>query len=263
MVEIKIRIENNKKPQLNVYALRKFNGASKNMFKAGLFGLWGFLKLSTLLIVFFLLVGFYFWGEKAKEIARPWIEESRKTGVVSYGEGIWNKMKGIQNMRDERAQRAMELAGATKIVTEKANRYSLAVPESWTAEYFALGGGGQMSKIILTSPVFQERKEGTDIFIDNGARLTIQAIRGEQSSVKAEDGGHGKNLIRKAATFVSGMGLNYHAIKDPLVKKGEVYDLHVLFGGNTYLFRYVFSPEKFNGGEFTFQEMLVSLKFGK
>lgn len=233
------------------------------MLKNKLFGLWGFLKLSTLLIVFFLLLGFYFWGEKAKVVMKPWIEESRKIGLVKYGEEVWGKMKGIQNMRDDRAQRSLELVGERKVVKEKTNRYSLEVPDSWTVEHSALGSGGQMSKIILTSPGFAERKEGMDIFVDNGARLTIQAIRGEQASAKAEDGGHGKNLIRKETAFVPGMDVKYHAIKDSLVKVGEVYDMHVLFGGNTFLFRYEFNPEKFNGGEFTFQEILTTLKFGK
>lgn len=233
------------------------------MFKIGLYGLWGFLKVSILLIAFFLLVGFYFWGEKAKEVARPWIEEARKTSVAVFGEKMWNKMKGIQELNENRNQRALELVGQPKTITEKSGRYSLAVPETWTAEYPAAGAGGQLSQIILTSPNFAERKEGVDIFIDNGARLTIRAIRGEQSSAKANDGGHGKNLIRKVGANIPGIGADYHVIKDPLVKKGEVCDLHILSGGNTYLFRYEFNPEKFNGGEFTFQEMLVSLKFGK
>jgi hypothetical protein len=233
------------------------------MFKNGLYGLWGFLKLSTLLIVFFLLLGFYFWGEKAKEILKPWVEESRKTGVVQYGEGVWNKMKGIQDLQNQKTQRSLELVGETKVITEKANRYSLSIPETWTAQYFSAGSGGQLSKIVLTSPNFQERKEGKNIFVDNGARLTIQSIRGEQASAKAEDGGHGKNLIRKDFAYIEGMSVNYHVIIDPLVKLGQVFDLHVPFGGNTFLLRYEFNPEKFNGGEFTFQEVTSSLKFGK
>lgn len=233
------------------------------MFKNGLYGVWGFLKLSTLLIIFFLLLGFYFWGEEAKVVMKPWAEESRKTGAVRYLEEVWGKMKGIQGMRDDRAQRSLELVGETKLITEKSNRYNLAVPETWTAEYFGAGAGGQLSKIILTSTNFQERKEGADIFIDNGARLTIRTISGEQSSARASDGGHGKNLIRKNAANIPGMGVDYHVIKDPSVKKGEILDAHILSGGNTHLFRYEFNPEKFNGGEFTFSEMLVSLKFGR
>lgn len=233
------------------------------MFKNGLYGLWGFLKLSTLIVIFFLLLGFYFWGEEIKKIVRPWIEESRKIEIVEYGEGMWGKMKGIQEMRDERAQRALELVGEKKTINEKSSRYLLSVPETWTAEHLGAGGGGQLSKIILISSNFQERKEGNDVFIDNGARLTIQSIRGEQASAKSSDGGHGRNLIRKNAANISGMSVDYHAVKDSLVKKGEVLDLHIIFEKNTYLFRYEFNPEKFNGGEFTFQEMLGSLKFGK
>ena len=234
------------------------------MLRNKFFGLWGFLKLSTLLIVFFLMLGFYFWGEKAKEVARPWIEESRRDGgMVFYGEGIWNKMKGIQSARDKQSQRSLELVGGRKVIKEKSNRYSLEVPEAWIPQYLALGSGGQMSKIILTSPSFVEKKEGTLISIEDGARLTISAIRGEQFSAKAEDGGHGSNLLRKEAAFVPGMGLSYHAIQDSSVKKGNVFDLHVLFEGNTYLFRYEFNSEKFDGGEFTFQELISTLKFGK
>lgn len=231
------------------------------MFKAGIYGLWGFLKLSTLLVVFFLLLGFYFWGEKAKEVARPWIEESRKSGIIFYGEGIWSKMKGMQKFQDNRAQRALELVGQNKVVTEKSNRYSLVVPESWKVENFFGAAGGQMSKIILTSPNFKEHEEGKDIFYDDGAQLVIQTIQGEQSSAKVADSGHGKNLIRKNSANIEGMSAEYHVIKDSLVKKGEVYDLHIIFEGNTYFFRYVFNPEKFNGGEFTFEDLLISLKF--
>lgn len=233
------------------------------MFKNGFYGVWGFMKLSTLLIIFFLLLGFYFWGEKAKEAAKPLIEESRKTGVVAFGETMWNKMKGIQQMNDDRNQRALELVGETKTITEKSNRYSLAVPQDWTVEYFGNSAGGQLSKIIATSPTFVENLEGKDIFYDNGARLTIQAIRGEQASSKAEDGGHGRNLIRKEAAFIEGMDVQYHVIKDPLVKSGEMMDAHVISGENTYLLRYVFNANKLYGGEHTFQEMLSSLKFGK
>jgi len=231
------------------------------MFKNGLYGLWGFLKLSTLLIVFFLLLGFYFWSEKAKEVLRPWIEESRKIEVVAQGEEAWNKMKGIRDMRDARTQRSLELVGETKTVAEKANRYSLAVPESWTVEHFGTAAGGQISKVVVTSPIFAESQEGRDVFYDNGARLTIQAIRGEQASARAADGGHGRNLISKTKADIEEMDADYHAVKDPLVKRGAVLDAHILSGGNTYLFRYDYNPEKFNGGEFTFQEMLVSLKF--
>jgi len=224
----------------------------------------GYIRMRTMIIVLILLVTVYVYQNKFKEISN-WsiIQKSRENGALFYFEGIWGKMKNIQKISDGRSERSMELFEETKLVNEKSGLFSISVPKSWNVISEDGASGNQISKIVIDSPSFSERIEGGNIFYDNGAEFSIQVIRGEQTSAKLSDGGHGKMMIKKENTDVASEKTNYHVISDAAVKEGEIIDAHVLHDGNTYNFRLVDNPKIFIDGEFSFQEMLRSFQFLK
>lgn len=221
----------------------------------------GFMRASTLLIVFIVLVTFYFYQDKIKEVAGPYIERSKQNGILFYATGIWDNMKGVQQNSDQRNQRAMELVEGTKTIGDKANLYSLAVPQSWNVSVQQGAVGNQMSKMVVKSSAFSERSIASDIFYDDGAQLTVRAIKGEQASAKLADGGYGKAMISKKSVAVDNESATAYVITDPAVKSGEIMEAPVIHAGNTYVFRFVYNKQKYSDGEFTFSEMLASFKF--
>jgi hypothetical protein len=233
----------------------------KRMLKRCALFIKGFIRPQFLLIVLILLVTVYFYQGKVREMSGQFIESNRKSGALFYAEGIWNKMRRIQQISDGRSQRAMELFEETKSVSDKSKSFSVKVPKSWNIVSEEGARGNQISKIVIDSPSFSQREEGGDIFYDDGAEFSIQVVRGEQTSAKLPDGGHGSLLIKKQGIDVVGERINYHVISDVVVKEGEIIDAHFLHGGNTYNFRLVDNPKIFTGGEFSFQEILLSLNF--
>lgn len=221
----------------------------------------GFVRPQILLIILILLVTGYVYQDKFREISGPLIEKSRKDGALFYAEGIWNKMKRVQQISEGRSQRAMELFEETKTIGDKSKSFSIKVAKGWNVISEEGASGNQISKIVIESPSFFERKSGSDIFYENGAQLTIQVVRGEQANARLADGGHGKMLVRKQGINTVYESVNYHIIKEEAVKDGEIIDAHILHGGNTYNFRLVYNPRIFTGGEYSFQEMLISLSF--
>ena len=223
----------------------------------------GCIRMRTMIIVLILIVTVYVYQNKFQEISN-WsvIKNSRENGALFYLNGIWGKMKNIQKISDGRSERAMELFEETKIVNEKSNWFSLEVPKSWTVVSEEGANGNQISKMIIDSSSFSERRETSGIFYDNGAEFSIQIIRGEQANAKLSDGGYGKMLIKKENTDTAGGKISYYVVNDVDVKQGEIIDAHVLHNGNTYNFRLVDNPKIFTNGEFSFQEMLRSFSFG-
>lgn len=221
----------------------------------------GFMRMSTMIILLILLVTYYFYQDKVKEISKQLIADNRENGALFYAEGIWGKMKGVQKMQEDRNQSAYDLTGDTKVVGDKNGLYSFEVPQSWDVVTRQGGVGGQLSEIVVTNKSFLQRKVGNDVFYDNGAQLTVQVFSGERADAKSSDGGHGKLLIGKNNVEIGGADLPYHKIINPQVKNGDIIDAHVLRGGNTFEIRYVYNQEKLNGGEFLFQTMMNSFKF--
>lgn len=220
------------------------------------------MKLSTMIILVILLVTYYFWHAKLQEIATSIYEANKDSDVVRYSTGIWNNMKNIQKVQDSKTQRALELVGERKKITEKSGLYSLSVPENWNKKFEQGLSGNQISSMTMESLDFLKHQEGNNIFYDNGVQLVVQVVRGEQQAAKETGGGHGKMLIRSAGTDFEGNRIEYHLIKDVLVKSGEIMDAHTIHGGNTYNFRLVYNPQSFSGAEYSFQEILNSFKFG-
>jgi hypothetical protein len=216
------------------------------------------MKMSTLVIVFILLVSVYLYGNKFLELTKDWIQNHPDNKVVTYISGIWGGMERFKQGQNSRDQRAFELVGDTKPASDKASTYSINIPVDWTIARTEVLNGNQVSKTIFTSPTFSLKKEGSNFFYENGAELSIEVTRGDRGGSD-----HGINLIREGSvTSEQGEGtFKYHVIRDSLILQGEIIDAHIFKGGNTYYIRYAFSPEKFYGGEYTFEELLIFLKF--
>jgi len=220
-----------------------------------------FMRASTLLIVFILLVTFYFYGDKIREVANPYIEQSKKSGILFYAIGIWDNMKGVQQVTDQQNQRAMELVGNTKTINEKTGLYSFSVPQDWNISLEQGAIGTQLSKMVIASPPFSQRSVASDIFYDNGGQLSIQVLKGELASAKSTDGGYGKVLVSKKNIAVDTESSAYYIITDLDVQTGEIIEAPIIHAGNTYVFRFVFNPARYGDGEYTFNEILASFKF--
>ncbi len=72
-----------------------------------------------------------------------------------------------------------------------------------------------------------------------------------------------RNLIKTGKYGGQAGEFTYHIFKDPDSENGEVMDGHIARSGKTYLFAITYNPETFSDAEFTFQEILDSVKFLK
>lgn len=232
----------------------------EKIYKSMLF-LRGFMRMSTMVIVFILLVTYYFYQDKIKEIASHAYQNNKENGAIFYATGIWDKMKSVQKRQEERSQNALDLAGNTKTIQDKKKLYSIEIPENWVVTTDQDQVGKQLSRLVVSNKIFSERNIASDIFYDNGAQLSIQVLSEELSSAKNADGNHGKMLVEKKSSTIGNGLFNVHVITDPKVKNGKIIDAHVLHGGKTFEIRFVYNAEKFAEGEFVFGEIMNSFKF--
>ncbi|KKQ50930.1 MAG: hypothetical protein US70_C0028G0014 [Parcubacteria group bacterium GW2011_GWD2_38_11] len=75
----------------------------------------GFMRMSTMIILLILLVTYYFYQDKIKEISKQAIEDNRQDGTLFYVQGIWSKMKAVQKEQEDRNQKAYDLIESTKV----------------------------------------------------------------------------------------------------------------------------------------------------
>ncbi|MEI7891382.1 MAG: hypothetical protein WCI36_05455 [bacterium] len=190
----------------------------------------GFIKMSTMIILLILLVTYYFYQDKIKEISRQAYNDNKESGTLFYVTGIWNNMVEVQKKQEARNQNSFDLAGSIKILKDKSNLYSIEIPENWNVTTNEANIGKQISKIIASNKVFSQHNIGSDIFYDNGAQLTIQVLAGELAIAKNPDGAHGKMLIDKKTIPIDGENATYHIIADKNVKLGKIIDVHILRG---------------------------------
>ena len=68
-----------------------------------------------MIILLILLVTYYFYQDKIKEISKQAIEDNRQDGTLFYVQGIWSKMKAVQKEQEDRNQKAYDLIESTKV----------------------------------------------------------------------------------------------------------------------------------------------------
>jgi hypothetical protein len=231
------------------------------MLKKCAFYVKGFMSLYSLLIILALLLIFYFWHAQIANYATQKLEASKDNGAIFYAQGIWDKMQGITNSEADRNKRALELVGGTQAISDKSGIFSFEIPQDWVVRKNDGPSAAQLASLITESPDFYEHITGGSTFYDSGAQLDLQVVKGEQANAKLADGGYGTAVLQKMQDQFGTQSVNYFIIKDSSVSVGETIVAEVISGGYTYDFRYVFNPKTFEGGEFSFQEILHSFKF--
>jgi hypothetical protein len=214
-----------------------------------------------MIILLILLITYYFFQDKVKEMYGQAYQSNAKNGTIYYVNGIWNKVVDFQKSQENRNQESLDLTGRTKSVKDANGFYTFEIPESWTIEDGQDKMVGQISQSVYTSKGFSMRMTGGDIFYDEGAQLKITVIRGEKNDAKVADGGHEAMLLEKVDVIIGGEKIVYHKISQPRLKGGNIIDAHVLHGGNTYEIVYYYNQEKTKGAEFMFQTMMNSFAF--
>jgi hypothetical protein len=67
-----------------------------------------------MIILLILMVTYYFYQDKIKEISFQVIENNKKSGTLFYIDGIWNKMKDVQKSQDDRNKSVYDLIESSK-----------------------------------------------------------------------------------------------------------------------------------------------------
>ncbi len=223
----------------------------------------GYISLFTLFLLAVLLIagGFYGW-EKYQEKKYP--EKAARgeiTGPSFYIKEIKKKIDGIMGQKDVKSQRAIELAESIKVISDKANLLSLEIPESWAVVSSEGTKDVQISQLVINNSYFSQHEDGASLIIDKGAELLIRVIKGENRSGFEEKGGHAEPVITNKDINVSGKENIYHLFREPGYPNADILDDHLINNGNTYLFRLIYNPVTFSDAEYTFQEILSSIKF--
>lgn len=223
----------------------------------------GYASLFTLFIMMVILVitGLYSW-QRYQEYKFP--EKAARgeiTGPSFYIKEIKKKIDGIMGQKDVKSQRAMELAESIKVISDKANLLSLEIPESWIVVSSEGAKDAQISQLVINNSYFSQHEDGASLIIDKGAQLLIQVTKGENRTGFKEKGGHEELLITRKNINVSGKENIYHLFRDPNYPGADILDDHLISNGNTYTFSLVYNPVTFSDAEYTFQEILSSVKF--
>lgn len=85
----------------------------EKIFKSVLF-IKGFMRMSTMIILLILMVTYYFYQDKIKEISIQAIEKNKQSGTLYYVNAIWDKMKGVQKKQEDRTQSVYDLINSEK-----------------------------------------------------------------------------------------------------------------------------------------------------
>jgi hypothetical protein len=67
-----------------------------------------------MIILLILMVTYYFYQDKIKEISIQAVENNKKDGTLFYVNGIWSKMKDVQKSQDDRNKSVYDLIESTK-----------------------------------------------------------------------------------------------------------------------------------------------------
>jgi hypothetical protein len=228
----------------------------------------GYVSLFTLFLIAVILIwsGFYGWQKYQEHKYPEKAVRGEIKGFSYYFSGIKSKIGEVLGKKDLKNKRAMELAEATKIIRDKANLYSLSVPQSWTVVSSNGQAGNQISSLVAQSSYFQSYENivnnGAKITtFGAGAKLTVRVMKGEDKSAFSGNGGHTSLISLRNDVKVEGQESVYHIFREPTSFDGQILDDHFIHNGNTYIFRFEFDPQNYSDAEFTFQEILDSVKF--
>lgn len=216
-----------------------------------------------IIVVILVISGFYGW-QKYQEYKFP--EKAARGEIIGpayYIKAIRLEIDKILGKKDIRGKRAIELAEGTKRINDKANLYSFEFPGSWVIATNDGTQGAQVSRLVIQNSYFSGHEENKMSIIDKGAELSILVTRGENKAAFNGSGGHAGLISSRKNVDVNGKENVLHIFKEPNYPNAQILDDHVVYNGSTYLFRLVYNPETFSDAEFTFQEILASVKFLK
>lgn len=224
----------------------------------------GYVSLLTLFLLTMLLIigGFYGW-QKYEEYKYPEkVARGEIRGIQYYFDQIGMKINEIMAKNDVRNKRAMELAEESKRINDKANLYSLEVPNSWMLISNTVNQDNKLSILTLQSSYFAAHESAGKKFIDAGAKFTSSVVSGENKSLTEGNGGH-INLIKIGKDRGESGEYAYHIFKDPDFQNSEVIEAHFVRNGKTYSFTMAYNPRNFSDVEYTFNEIMHSVEFLK
>jgi len=224
----------------------------------------GYASPFSIFIIMVILVisGFYGW-EKYQEYKFP--EKAARgeiVGPVYYVKAIKFEIDRILNNKNMKDKRAMELAEQTKNISDKANLYSLKAPQSWVLVLSEGAKGNKLSNLIMQSSYFSAHVTDGKKYYDAGAKFSSFVLAGENKNIIEGNGGHA-GLIKTGKYGGQAGEFTFHIFKDPDSENGEAIDGHIIRNGKTYSFSMAYNPQTFSDAEFSFQEILDSVKFLK
>lgn len=237
-----------------------FGGGKKiiNLFKN--FG--GFTSpfFTFIIMVILVISGFYGW-QKYQEYKFP--EKAARgeiTGPAYYVKAIKAEIDRVLSNKNLKDKRAMELAEQIKNISDKSNLYSLEVPQSWVLVSNEGVKNNKLSNLVMQSSYFSDHEADGKKHYDAGAKFSASVFAGENKNITEGSGGHA-GLIKTGKYGGQAGEFSFHIFKDPDSQNGEAIDGHVARSGKTYLFTMIYNPKTFSNAEFTFQEILDSVKF--
>lgn len=240
-----------------------FGGKTKIMSLFKNFG--GYASPFSIFIIVVILVisGFYGW-QKYQEYKFP--EKAARGEIIGpayYAKAIKFEIDKILGKKDIKSKRAIELAEGTKRINDKASLYSFEFPGSWVIATNEGTQGAQVSRLVIQNSYFSGREENKMNIIDKGAELSLLVTRGENKAAFNGSGGHAGLISSRKDADVNGKENIFHIFSEPGYPNAQILDDHVVYNGNTYIFRLAYDPQTFSDAEFTFQEILASVKFLK
>lgn len=222
----------------------------------------GYVSLFTLFLLAMLLIigGFYGWQKYQEKKYPEKAARGEIKGISYYLSGIQEKINSVLEKKDIKSKRAMELVESVKVVNDEARLYSLEVPQSWIIVSSEGDKNNKLSNLVMQSSYFSTSETAGKKYYDAGAKFSASVTAGENKNFLEGNGGH-KNLIKNGKDSEGSGEYIYHIFKDPDSENGQVVDGHIIRGGNTYLFTMIYNPQTFTDAEYTFKEIIYSVKF--
>lgn len=189
--------------------------------------------------------------------------------TIIVGSGIYTWQKLNQKSTEQPLQQGDQTSADSKAqqLTDKANLFSVEIPNDWKIVDNQGAMGVQLSRITAESPDWSyysdDSYEGpfSPIYFQSGGSLSFHVTEGEEEPTHYGEGGGPKTgVIEEKIVIVSGIEGVYHIFKEPSTFEGQLIDLHINYEGNNYVIRLAYNPTNFDGEEF-FDDLLDSFSF--